>query len=68
MRKVLNVLQSTWLAYKSVTEETVYTCVGHPLRKDIKNTVQWLLNKNFAEAYRSIFSYTQLFCCQIFSF
>lgn len=54
MRKVLNVLQSTWLAYKSVTEDTVYTCVGHPLKNDITNIVKWLLNEKFQIAYSNI--------------
>lgn len=53
MRKVLNVLQSTWLAYKNVTEDNVYTCVGHPLKTDIENIVKWLLNENFKTAYNS---------------
>ncbi|XP_078046374.1 replication factor C subunit RfC3 isoform X2 [Augochlora pura] len=51
MRKVLNVLQSTWLAFGSVTEETVYTCVGHPLPIDIKNIVNWLLNESYELCY-----------------
>lgn len=52
MRKVLNVLQSTWMAFKDVTEETVYTCVGHPLKSDIKNIIHKLLNSNdFEEMY-----------------
>lgn len=54
MRKVLNVLQSTWLAYKNVTEDNVYTCVGHPLKTDIENIVKWLLNENFQSTYKSI--------------
>lgn len=54
MRKVLNVLQSTWLAYMSVTEDTVYTCVGHPLKKDILNILTWLLNESFQSAYEKI--------------
>lgn len=54
MRKVLNVLQSTWLAYKEVTEDTVYNCVGHPLKRDIENIVKWLLNEDFQKAYKSI--------------
>lgn len=54
MRKVLNVLQSTWLAYKSVTEDSVYTCVGHPLKSDITNIVKWLLNEKFNVAYEKI--------------
>lgn len=57
MRKVLNVLQSTWMAYKSVTEETVYTCVGHPLKSDITNIIKWLLNDSFSVAYKSILLY-----------
>lgn len=54
MRKVLNVLQSTWLAYKNVTEDNVYTCVGHPLKTDIENIVKWLLNEDFKTTYTSI--------------
>ncbi|KZC05458.1 PREDICTED: replication factor C subunit 5 [Dufourea novaeangliae] len=54
MRKVLNVLQSTWLAFGSVTEENVYTCVGHPLPIDIKNIVNWLLNESYEMCYCKI--------------
>lgn len=54
MRKVLNVLQSTWLAYKDVTEDNVYTCVGHPLKSDIENIVKWLLNEDFKTTYKNI--------------
>lgn len=54
MRKVLNVLQSTWMAYKNVTEETVYTCVGHPQTKDITKIIGWLMNvEDFKECYYS---------------
>lgn len=53
MRKVLNVLQSTWMAFKDVTEDTVYTCVGHPLKSDIKNIIHKLLNTgDFREVYQ----------------
>lgn len=55
MRKVLNTLQSTWLAYRDVTEDNVYTCVGHPLRSDINNILNWLLNENdFAACFKRI--------------
>ncbi|XP_038209754.1 replication factor C subunit 5 isoform X1 [Zerene cesonia] len=55
MRKVLNTLQSTWLAYRDVTEDNVYTCVGHPLRSDINNILNWLLNENdFATSFKHI--------------
>lgn len=52
MRKVLNVLQSTWMAYKEVTETTVYRCVGHPQQLDIETMVGWLLNTgDYKECY-----------------
>ena len=46
--------QSTSMAYHTVNEDTVYTCVGHPLRRDIENIVNWLLNEAFITAYNSI--------------
>ncbi|KAG5684672.1 hypothetical protein PVAND_013889 [Polypedilum vanderplanki] len=55
MRKVLNVLQSTWMAFKLVNEDNVYTCVGHPLKKDIENIVYWLLNdENVKDTYKKM--------------
>ncbi|CAK9815024.1 Replication factor C subunit 5 [Anthophora plagiata] len=54
MRRVLNVLQSTWLAYGAVTEENVYLCVGHPLPIDIKNILNWLLNESYELCYCKI--------------
>lgn len=54
MRKSLNILQSTHMAYDSVDEDAVYTCVGHPLRRDIENIVYWVLNENFTTAYNNI--------------
>ena len=46
--------QSCSMAFDEVNENTVYTCVGHPLRKDIENIVYWVLNENFTTAYNSI--------------
>ncbi|XP_052074255.1 replication factor C subunit 5-like isoform X1 [Mytilus californianus] len=54
MRKALNIMQSTHMAYEEVNENNVYTCVGHPLRRDIENIVNWVLNENFTTAYRNI--------------
>lgn len=53
MRRVINVLQSTWLAFKLVNEENVYTCVGHPLPVDIRNIANWLLNDTYQTSYSS---------------
>ncbi|XP_071110985.1 replication factor C subunit 5-like [Haliotis cracherodii] len=54
MRKSLNILQSASMAYEEVTEDNVYTCVGHPLRRDIENIVNWVLNESFTSAYNNI--------------
>ncbi|XP_037934930.1 replication factor C subunit 5-like isoform X2 [Teleopsis dalmanni] len=55
MRKVLNVLQSTSMAFDIVNEDNVYTCVGHPLRKDIEHILQTLMStENFETAYNEI--------------
>ncbi|XP_064612888.1 replication factor C subunit 5-like [Liolophura sinensis] len=54
MRKALNILQSTSMAFDEVTEDNVYTCVGHPLRRDVENIVNWMLNDSFSAAYKNI--------------
>ncbi|XP_011432740.2 replication factor C subunit 5-like [Crassostrea angulata] len=54
MRKALNILQSTHMAHDVVNEDNVYTCVGHPLRRDIENIINWVLNENFTSAYNNI--------------
>lgn len=53
MRKVLNILQSAATAFSEVNEDTVYTCVGHPLKSDIMNILKWLLNDEFSTTYKS---------------
>lgn len=59
MRRVLNILQSTWFAYKNVTEHNVYSCVGHPTPENITSILNWLLStENFKECYDSKFSKT----------
>jgi len=42
------------MAFGKVTEENVYTCTGHPLKADIANILDWMLNQKFSTAYRSI--------------
>lgn len=42
------------MAFGKVTEENVYTCTGHPLKSDIANILDWMLNQDFSTAYRSI--------------
>lgn len=53
MRKVLNILQSAATAFPEVSEDSVYTCVGHPLKSDIMNILKWLLNDDFSTTFKS---------------
>jgi len=54
MRKVINIMQSCHMAFGEVSEDNVYTCVGHPLKSDIENVVNWALNDDFSSAYTNI--------------
>ncbi|KAL7640336.1 UNVERIFIED_CONTAM: hypothetical protein RMT77_008600 [Armadillidium vulgare] len=54
MRKVINILQSTSMAFDVVNEDNVYNCVGHPLRSDIKNILNWMLNENITTSFKNI--------------
>jgi len=54
MRRSLNILQCTSLAFDEVNEDNVYTCTGQPLRSDIKCIFDWMLNENFTTAYDNI--------------
>ena len=42
------------MAFDIVNEDNVYTCVGHPLKSDIANMVNWMLNESFSLAYKNI--------------
>ncbi|KRZ28477.1 Replication factor C subunit 5 [Trichinella pseudospiralis] len=54
MRRALNILQSTTMAFDLVNMENVYACVGKPKPDDIKAIVEWLFNKDFSETYKRI--------------
>ncbi|BFF94992.1 replication factor C subunit 5 [Drosophila madeirensis] len=55
MRKVLNVLQSTAMAFDVVNEDNVYMCVGYPLRQDIENILKALLSgQSFEDSFQSV--------------
>nr|XP_002129710.1 replication factor C subunit 5 [Ciona intestinalis] len=54
MRKALNILQSSSMAYNEVDEDGVYKCTGRPRRDDIKKIMKWMLNEDYTTAYRSI--------------
>lgn len=46
-------MQSCALAFDKVDENNVYTCVGHPLKSDIRDIVTWMLNEPFSTAYKN---------------
>ncbi|XP_055357733.1 replication factor C subunit 5-like [Paramacrobiotus metropolitanus] len=50
MRKALNLLQCTWMAYANITADNVYSCAGHPLQSEIETAVTTMMNKPFSEA------------------
>eukprot|EP01147_Barroeca_monosierra_P000392 gene392-3738_t len=54
MRKALNILQSTFMAFGRVDDEGVYLSTGTPLPADIQKIVETMLNDSFKTAYRFI--------------
>lgn len=65
MRKVLNILQSTALAFSSskdsasssvvLNEEQFYLCTGAPLPADIQQITNWMLTDDLTSAFDKIF-------------
>eukprot|EP01041_Mallomonas_annulata_P004059 gene4060-8074_t len=51
LRRVLNLLQSTNMAYPNVNEETVYLTAGAPLPAKMDELFQSLMNDDFLTAY-----------------
>jgi replication factor C subunit 3/5 len=51
MRKVLNTLQSTHMAYDVIDYDSVTKCAGYPTKKDIDTIYNSLMNDNFKNAY-----------------
>ncbi|TPX34857.1 hypothetical protein SmJEL517_g02582 [Synchytrium microbalum] len=54
MRRVLNVLQATHAAFGVVSEDTVYTCTGAPLPKDIERIMGWMFDTEYSEVYANL--------------
>ncbi|KAF6152825.1 hypothetical protein GIB67_004654 [Kingdonia uniflora] len=54
MRKALNILQSTHMAYQHITEEAIYLCTGNPLPRDIEQISCWLLNESVGTSFKHI--------------
>jgi replication factor C subunit 3/5 len=54
MRRVLNVLQSSALAFDTVDDNSVYSCVGQPQPQKINNILRRLLDGSFDSAFQSL--------------
>eukprot|EP01038_Epipyxis_sp_PR26KG_P009764 gene9764-13135_t len=54
LRRVLNLLQSTHMAYPEVNQDTVYLTAGAAMPKIIETILLSLMNEPFAEAYNSL--------------
>ncbi|KFD69102.1 hypothetical protein M514_03014 [Trichuris suis] len=54
MRRALNILQSTVMAFDVVNRENVYACVGYPKPDEILTMFNCLLNEDVNEAYKHI--------------
>lgn len=52
MRRVINVLQSTAMAFEEVDENNVYACCGQPLKSDIEEILSWLLTTDISFIYK----------------
>lgn len=56
MRKVINTLQATHMAFgKNVSESNINKCAGYPLPEDIKQISEILESKSIKEAYREVY-------------
>jgi len=54
MRRVLNLLQATFMAYGEVTKQNVYLTSGHPLEEDMDLIYQKLNNEDLKPTYDCI--------------
>lgn len=55
MRKVINTLQATHMAFKNVNEINISKCVGYPLPEDIRRIQNILETKSVKESYCEIY-------------
>ncbi|CAM9343661.1 unnamed protein product, partial [Ectocarpus sp. 8 AP-2014] len=58
MRRVLNLLQSTHMAYQKVDERHAYLCAAAPLKEDMEYIRNALLTASFRDAFDGILKLT----------
>ena len=54
MRKCLNILQSTSMAFDQVDQNSVYTCTGRPTPSQISIIFEWLTKSTFTDCFQKI--------------
>ena len=54
MRKVLNILQSTSMAYNVINERNVNTCIGYPRDEQIRDIIEALFVKSFSQTFDTL--------------
>lgn len=59
MRKVINILQTTVMSNKIVTEENVNKCLDAPSRNEIEDILEILIKDSFKECYDNLKTYIQ---------
>ena len=58
MRKVLNVLQSAFMAYDKIGEAEVCKTTGNPLPQDIQRVMHTITNDDIATAFATVSRYS----------
>lgn len=51
MRKCLNILQSTHMAFDEVNATSVYQCTGSPTPEDVESILGWMMTEDFGAAF-----------------
>jgi replication factor C subunit 3/5 len=54
MRKAINILQATYMAYGEINENTVAQCYGYPIYNDIIQINDWLEHLQIQESYQKL--------------
>jgi replication factor C subunit 3/5 len=54
MRRTLNILQSSHMAFDELDARAVYATTGAPMPEDIRRVLHWLLNEDFGACFSAI--------------
>ena len=54
MRKVLNILQATSMAYDVINSKNVANCIGYPTPQDMETMLKFLIEKPYEKCYTEI--------------